>query len=784
MMKRSVATVAALVGAMLTGVLALPASPVSAATTVDAVPSTEVDALGRSLFDISTNGVYALTGEWASGSPDSRINLLSGATDVLPGGMQKPHLTADGSVIFFITFDALVPGDTNGDLDVYTYTVAGGAYAVVPLVNAPANWTFSLEDISGDGRYLAFAGTSGLFADSGSFIFDRVANTWQQPDALLPDFELGTQRQSSTIRLSSDGRYAAWVTYPLAGGTAEVWVYNRAANTAVRASQRFDGGALTNGSSIEPEISPDGRHVVFTSMASHLVSGVTTTGNRVYVRHLDTAQTVLVSSTPSSDAPYSGPSIGGAGALVMVIENVSSTVNGSPQNAPQPVVYDLAADTRMVLTEPIGGAIPNGYTLQAQMAAGGAPAIFTSTVYNFTTVTPNVPPDELAFRVFETSFTEPLPARLLDTRPAGVTADGLFQGGGLRAAGSVLELDIGGRQTIPADAEAVVLNITAVSSAAGGWITAWPCDADQPSASSLNMAAGKTSANLAISKFSATGTVCLFTSAVTHVLVDALSFFPAGSELAPIVPQRMLDTRPAGETIDDQFEKTGVVPAGGSVTLDLAGRGDIPADAKSVVLNITATSQVGSGYLLAYPCDVGAPNASVSNYQSGVTKASQTIVTLSADGEVCIDSSRQTHLLADAVGYFDAASTYVGLTPARLLDTRTGGETVDGQFEAQGLRPAGSTVELTVSGRGNVPAGDQTVILNIAAIQSPGNGFVTAYPCGQTRPGVSVVNMLAPTTVNNHVVVETGTGGKVCIYVSTGTHMLVDVQGVLPQTVG
>ncbi len=107
-------------------------------------------------------------------------------------------------------------------------------------------------------------------------------------------------------------------------------------------------------------------------------------------------------------------------------------------------------------------------------------------------------------------------------------------------------------------------------------------------------------------------------------------------------------------------------------------------------------------------------------------------------------------------------------------------ETVDGLFEGSNILAGGTTVQLTVSGRGNVPAGDQTVVLNVTAISSPGSGFVTAYPCGVQRPDVSVLNMVPGTTVNNHLVVDTGTDGKVCVYVSTGTHLLVDVEGVLP----
>ena len=54
------------------------------------------------------------------------------------------------------------------------------------------------------------------------------------------------------------------------------------------------------------------------------------------------------------------------------------------------------------------------------------------------------------------------PQRLLDSRPGAATADGQFSGIGLRPAGSTLTLHVAGRVGVPGDADAVVLNVTAV----------------------------------------------------------------------------------------------------------------------------------------------------------------------------------------------------------------------------------------------------------------------------------------------------------------------------------
>ena len=63
--------------------------------------------------------------------------------------------------------------------------------------------------------------------------------------------------------------------------------------------------------------------------------------------------------------------------------------------------------------------------------------------------------------------------------------------------------------------------------------------------------------------------------------------------------------------------------------------------------------------------------------------------------------------LADDVGY-------TSLQPARLLDTRTGSPTIDNAFAGGGALGQAGVVNLTVVGRGNVPAtGVGAVVLNV-----------------------------------------------------------------------
>ena len=60
-----------------------------------------------------------------------------------------------------------------------------------------------------------------------------------------------------------------------------------------------------------------------------------------------------------------------------------------------------------------------------------------------------------------------------------------------------LSLTVTNRVAIPANADAVDLNLTVTSPAGGGWLTVYPCGSPQPNSSNLNFAAGQTIPNQA-----------------------------------------------------------------------------------------------------------------------------------------------------------------------------------------------------------------------------------------------------------------------------------------------
>ncbi|HPU40009.1 MAG TPA: hypothetical protein PLS63_10580, partial [Microthrixaceae bacterium] len=248
--------------------------------------------------------------------------------------------------------------------------------------------------------------------------------------------------------------------------------------------------------------------------------------------------------------------------------------------------------------------------------------------------------------------------------------------------------------------------------------------------------------------------------------------------LVSLTPARVLETRDMA-TIDGGFRNLGPLVAGSTIEVQVTGRGGVPASGvDAAVLNVAAVQPAGNGFLTIYPCGAF-PNASSLNFTTGVNIPNEIIAKLSPAGTVCIFTSATTGLIADVVGYVPAGSEYRSLTPARVLETRDMA-TIDGGFRNLGPLVAGSTIEVQVTGRGGVPAsGVDAAVLNVAAVQPAGNGFLTIYPCG-AFPNASSLNFTTGVNIPNEIIAKLSPAGTVCIFTSATTGLIADVVGYIP----
>ena len=144
------------------------------------------------------------------------------------------------------------------------------------------------------------------------------------------------------------------------------------------------------------------------------------------------------------------------------------------------------------------------------------------------------------------------PVRICDTRtgnPSALSGAAIQCTGRPIAAGKTLTVAAAGKFGIPANATAVIANITAVSPTATSYQTVYPTGAP-PTTSDLNPAAGETEANLVIATVTPGGTFTVFNSAgTTDVVVDVTGWYVAAPRSAPLsITTTSLPTGTAGTT--------------------------------------------------------------------------------------------------------------------------------------------------------------------------------------------------------------------------------------------
>jgi hypothetical protein len=246
-----------------------------------------------------------------------------------------------------------------------------------------------------------------------------------------------------------------------------------------------------------------------------------------------------------------------------------------------------------------------------------------------------------------------------------------------------------------------------------------------------------------------------------------------GGTFHSLSPARILDTR----------DGTGGVPAaplggGGTLTVQVAGRGGVPASGVSaVVLNATVTNTSASSFLTIWPHGFAKPLVSNLNWVPGLTVPNLVTVALGQGGQLDIfNLAGSTDVIFDVAGWVGDSFNSTGpegmfnpLSPVRLLDTRSGGGPVG----------PGQTINLQVTGRGGVPAsGVSAVVLNVTVTNPTASSFLTVWPAGTSQPLASNLNFVAGQTVPNRVFVKVGAGGQVSIFNLGGTSdVVVDVNG-------
>lgn len=242
-----------------------------------------------------------------------KVDLVSVAGDGTPGDALSgsPEISADGRyVAFYSSATNLVPGDTNGEGDVFVHDRRTGRTTSPTAGAGKSPYGYGVQNfaLSGDGHRLAF----------GSYRPDLVpGDTNERLDIFVHDVQKGTTRRVSVASdgtqadgpsafpsISADGQRIAFTSKatnltPAGPGFRRpppqdpLYVHDLATGRTRVASLSTTGAVV--GVSPSPRLSPDGRYAVFSALAADVVPDDTNGTYDLFARDLERGTTRLLS---------------------------------------------------------------------------------------------------------------------------------------------------------------------------------------------------------------------------------------------------------------------------------------------------------------------------------------------------------------------------------------------------------------------------------------------------------------------------------------------------------
>lgn len=299
-------------------------------------------------------------------------------------------ISDDGRYVAFRSAASnLVDGDSGAYADIFLADLQTGSVVRVStgLSGFEANGDSDAPALSSDGRYIAFrseasnlvAGDTNGLADI--FVVDMQAHTTVRANTnnggaqtqSLPNYHPG---DSDAPAISADGRYVAFQSYAAnlvdddANGFADIFVKDLTSGKTTRVSTAT-GGAEANNASAAPDISADGRYVVFQTLAG--ISDITA-GVQVYRkdRVSDVTLPVSVSSSGAiaNDDAYSA-SISADGRYVAFASDAENLVAGDGNGTTDVFVKDLTSGALMLASSDNNGLQASNWS-QAPALSGDA----------------------------------------------------------------------------------------------------------------------------------------------------------------------------------------------------------------------------------------------------------------------------------------------------------------------------------------------------------------------------------------------------------------------------
>jgi hypothetical protein len=284
-----------------------------------------------------------------------RVSIASDGTEANGGSGGWTTISANGRFIAFgSTANNLIDGGTNNYNHIFVHDRETGVTTIVSVAShgAQGNGDSESPSVSDDGRYVTFFSYANNLVDGDTnghvdiFVHDRQTG---QTNRVSVSSE-GTEANGHSLYpiISGNGRYVTFTSEANnlvnddTNGFQDIFVHDLQTGQTSRVSVTSDG-AESNQSSFHPFISGNGRYVVFTSLASNLISGDTNSTGDIFVHDRLSGQNsrVSVSSDGVEGNEWSGhPFISWNGRYVTFTSGASNLVIGDTNNTLDVFAHD------------------------------------------------------------------------------------------------------------------------------------------------------------------------------------------------------------------------------------------------------------------------------------------------------------------------------------------------------------------------------------------------------------------------------------------------------------
>jgi hypothetical protein len=344
-------------------------------------------------------------------TPAASLQLLSARNPANPlpaggnGNSVTPVLSAEGRfVLFSSSANNLVPGDNNQlGLDLFLRDRWSNSTVLISTNFAGfggGNGDSISGVISTNGQFVAFqSGASDLLpgdTNGASDIFVRNLQTGTtELISIAADGSWGNDPSTDPV-ITPDGRYVEFISAASnlvpgdSNGIGDVFVRDRVAGTTTLVSvgaQAFSTSIYVDTIMSTPVITADGRYVAFSSTATNLIPGQTTTYGDVYLRDVVGGTTTWVSSNAPALVTASFPTLHNTASSHPVLSSDGRFVTfkcGATNGGPTLILqYDAtSSNTTVIATNGLGAWSYNDDLYGPEVTPDGRFIVYSSVITN------------------------------------------------------------------------------------------------------------------------------------------------------------------------------------------------------------------------------------------------------------------------------------------------------------------------------------------------------------------------------------------------------------------